>query len=147
MVSKKLFNKAVHSSNNHTWKTPKGVYDYLDKEFKFVFDPCPSKPSFDGLNCEWSDMNFVNPPYGTELPKWINKAIIEQQKKHYSVLLIPSRTDTKWFSEIYNYATEIRFIVGRIKFVGAVNSAPFPSMIVIFGAALPLKFSMISIPR
>lgn len=47
-------------------------------------------------------------------------------------MLIPSRTDTKAFHEyIYNKA-EIRFVKGRLKFGGAKNSAPFPSMVCIF---------------
>ena len=154
MLSKKLFNKAVHSSKNHTWKTPEYVYDYLDEEFEFTFDPCPTWKLniqlWDGLDIDWSDMNFVNPPYGTELPNWIEKGIEEQKKKHYSVFLIPSRTDTKWFYKMFENATEIRFIIGRIKFVGAVNSAPFPSMIVFFGPKQKFstpKISMVVIPR
>lgn len=48
-------------------------------------------------------------------------------------MLIPARTDTRWFHEyIYNKA-EVRFIKGRVKFGEAKNSAPFPSMIVVFG--------------
>jgi hypothetical protein len=154
MHNKKLYNKAVHSSNNHTWKTPEYVFNYLDDEFEFTFDPCPTWKFniqlWNGLEIEWSDMNFVNPPYGSELPKWIEKGIIEQKKKHYSVFLIPSRTDTKWFYKMYENATEIRFVVGRIKFVGAENSAPFPSMIVFFGPKQKFtspKISMIIIPR
>lgn len=150
MLSKKLFNKAVHSSNNHTWQTPKYLYDYLDKEFIFDFDPCPSNPNFDGLKISWASMNYVNPPYGSEIKKWITKAIAEQKKAHYSVFLIPSRTDTKWFYKMFQHAAEIRFIVGRIKFVGAENSAPFPSMIVYFGPKRGIttpKISMIMIPK
>jgi len=150
-----LVSKAVLSSKNMKWKTPKYVYDYLDREFLFDFDPCPSNPNFDGLKIKnWSAMNFVNPPYGKEIIKWIKKGIEEQKKKHYSVFLIPSRTDTKWFYEMFRNATEIRFIVSRIKFVGAKNSAPFPSMIVVFGPkerfnnifSTP-KISMVVIPR
>jgi len=155
MLNKKLYNRvaaaeAVHSMKKNTWKTPKYVYDYLDKEFVFDFDPCPSNPKFDGLKISWAAMNYVNPPYGTELPKWITKGIAEQKKNHYSVFLIPSRTDTKWFYKMFENATEIRFIVSRIKFVGAENSAPFPSMIVYFGPkrkfATP-KISMIFISK
>ena len=49
-------------------------------------------------------------------------------------MLIPSRTDTRWFHEyVYQKSNvEIRFIKGRLKFGGAKNSAPFPSMILIF---------------
>ena len=85
-----------------------------------------------------------------EIKKWITKAIAEQKKAHYSVFLIPSRTDTKWFYKIFQHAAEIRFIVGRIKFVGAENSAPFPSMIVYFGPKRGIttpKISMIMIPK
>lgn len=49
-------------------------------------------------------------------------------------MLIPARTDTRWFHEfIYNKENvEIRFLKGRLKFGNAKNSAPFPSMIVVF---------------
>lgn len=47
-------------------------------------------------------------------------------------MLLPARTDTRWFHEyIYNKA-EIRFLKGRLKFGGSENSAPFPSMVVVF---------------
>ena len=49
-------------------------------------------------------------------------------------MLIPARTDTRWFHEfIYKKKNvEIRFLKGRLKFGDANNSAPFPSMIVVF---------------
>ena len=49
-------------------------------------------------------------------------------------MLIPARTDTKWFHE-YIWMQDnvsVAFLPGRIKFEGAKNSAPFPSMIVTF---------------
>ena len=48
--------------------------------------------------------------------------------------LLPARTDTQWFHNyIYNKCgVEIEFIKGRLKFGDAKNSAPFPSMVVIF---------------
>jgi len=113
------------------WQTPKAVYDALDKEFNFTFDPCPHNPTFDGLNIEWGQSNFVNPPYGREIPKWIKKGYDEAQKGKTVVFLIPSRTDTKWWHD-YVMKGEIRFIKGRLKFGDATNSAPFPSAIVIF---------------
>lgn len=48
-------------------------------------------------------------------------------------MLIPARTDTKRFHEYIYGNAEIRFIKGRLKFGGCENSAPFPSMIVVFG--------------
>ena len=50
-----------------------------------------------------------------------------------AVMLIPARTDTKRFHEYIYGNAEIRFIKGRLKFGGCENSAPFPSMIVVFG--------------
>ena len=55
------------------------------------------------------------------------------------VMLLPARTDTKWFHEyIYNKA-EIRFIKGRLKFGNSKNVAPFPSMIVVFDGKQGIK--------
>ena len=150
-----MVSRAVFSSENVNWKTPKYVYDYLDDEFEFTFDPCPTWKFniqlWNGLEIEWSDMNFVNPPYSrSTIALWIKKGIEEQKKKHYSVFLIPSRTDVKWFYKMFEYATEIRFVVGRIKFVGAKSSAPFPSMIVFFGPKQKFttpKISMVMIPN
>ena len=72
----------------------------------------------------------MNPPYGREIKNWVKKA----SKERRVVALLPARTDTKWFHDyIYKKRkTEIRFIKGRLKFGNAKNSAPFPSMIVIF---------------
>jgi hypothetical protein len=124
---------SVHfSSLRLDWKTPKSVYQILDAEFHFDFDPCPTDPDFDGLDIEWGNRNFVNPPYGRELPKWIQKGYDEWQKGRMIVFLIPSRTDTKWWHDYCMKATEIRFIKGRLKFDEHKNSAPFPSAIVIF---------------
>lgn len=77
---------------------------------------------------------FCNPPYGRQIYDWVKKCYQESKKPNTTVvMLIPARTDTKYFHEfIYHQAKEIRFIKGRLKFGSAKNSAPFPSMIVIF---------------
>jgi len=114
------------------WQTPDDVYGKLNAEFNFDFDPCPHNPTFDGLSIDWKESNFVNPPYGREIPRWIKKGYEEHLKGKTVVFLIPSRTDTKWWHDYVMKAKEIRFIKGRLKFKGATNSAPFPSCIVIF---------------
>ena len=122
----------VHfSSLRLDWKTPKAVYQVLDAEFGFDFDPCPENPKFDGLSIEWGSSNFVNPPYGREIPKWIKKGFEEHRKGKTVVFLIPSRTDTRWWHD-YCMLGEIRFIRGRLNFDDGKNPAPFPSAIVIF---------------
>ncbi len=63
---------------------------------------------------------------------WIKKAYEESQKGATVVCLLPARTDNKWFHSYIYKKAEIRFLEGRIKFIGAENSAPFPSMIVVF---------------
>lgn len=117
------------------WKTPRKFYEMLKEEFYFDFDPCPPNPVFDGLSIEWGGCNFVNPPYGRELPNWIKKGYGEYLKNKTVVFLIPSRTDTRWWHEYCMKATEIRFIKGRLKFDDHKNSAPFPSALVIFRKA------------
>ena len=124
---------SVHfMSINEKWKTPEVFYEKLNEEFNFNFDPCPANPQFDGLEIEWGNCNFVNPPYGNIITKWLEKAVQEQMKGKTSVFLIPSRTDTKWWHTYVMEADEIRFIKGRLRFQGAVYNAPFPSVVVVF---------------
>lgn len=135
----------MFSSNNDDWETPKDLYDKLNEEFHFTLDPCCTKETAkckkfftkedDGIKQDWGNETvFCNPPYSSKL----QDAFIEKCYRHgvmgnTAVALIPARTDTKRFHDyIYNKA-EIRFIRGRLTFCGAINPAPFPSMIVIFG--------------
>lgn len=124
----------VHfSSASVEWPTPVGVRSDLDAEFHFNLDPCPIGGTQDGLATllmPWYGKRvFCNPPYGRGLAKWLERGL----DADVAVFLIPARTDTRWFHEIVlPRAKEIRFVKGRLKFGDAVNSAPFPSMIVIF---------------
>lgn len=120
---------ACLTNNSDLWKTPKALYEkYIKKGW---YDPCPSNAQFDGLNTEWKELNFVNPPY-SKIKLWINKALQEREKGHYSVMLIPARTDTKWFRTLIENGVQIQFITGRLKF-NDLKSAPFPSMFVVIG--------------
>lgn len=125
--------RVIFKSTHDNWSTPIDVYEELDKEFNFVYDPCPLKniPEFDGLNTDWAESNFVNPPY-SKIKDWCKKAYEEWQKGKTVVMLIPSRTDTKYWHDYIMKSTEIRFIKGRLRFGGAKENAPFPSVIVIF---------------
>lgn len=129
---------SVHfSSQRMDWQTPEAIFQALDDEFKFMFDPAMpnyKELNFDGLTDDWGSCNFVNPPYGRELPKWIKKGYEEWQLGKTVVFLIPSRTDTRWWHDYCMKATEIRFIKGRLKFKGAKFNAPFPSCVVVFKA-------------
>ena len=76
---------------------------------------------------------FCNPPYGQAIGDWVAKCYYEGTKENtVVVLLIPARTDTKYFHDYILHRSEIRFVRGRLKFGDGKNSAPFPSMVVIF---------------
>ena len=125
-------NRGLFTSLRGDWKTPRALYQALDAEFCFDYDPCPTKPKINGLESEWGTINFVNPPYGGEITKWIQKGYQENLKGKTVVFLVPSRTDTRWWHDFIMKADEIRFIKGRLKFDDQKNSAPFPSAIVVF---------------
>ena len=125
--------KVYFRSQSVEWATPAAVYKKLNDEFNFNFDPCPLGGEDDGLAslfCSWEGKRvFCNPPYGPGIGAWLKR----EKDAKLAVYLLPARTDTKWFHElVLPHAREIRFIKGRLKFGEAVNSAPFPSMIVIF---------------
>jgi phage N-6-adenine-methyltransferase len=142
--------KVHYSSGNEEWETPEYLFSQLNEEFHFTLDACATLENTkckkfytkeeNGLAQDWSgETVFCNPPYtkkdirlgilGQEA--WIKKCFYEGQKTTV-VMLIPARTDTKAFHEFIYGKAEIRFIRGRIRFIGGVYNAPFPSMIVIF---------------
>ena len=138
--------KTMMSSEKTEYKTPKEFYERLNKKYRFTFDPCPLNPKFDGLSGkEWGRRNFVFPPYGKEIHKWVIKALNQCSKGKLVVMLLPARTDTSYFHKyILRYAREIWFIRGRLKFSDMKQGAPFPSMIVVFnnyprGNKIPVK--------
>jgi len=130
--------KLHFSSKTHEWATPQAFFDELNTEFNFTLDPCATiwntkckkfyTKKEDGLSKSWlGERVFMNPPYGREIGKWVKKISEEG-----GVALLPARTDTSWFHNYILGKAEVRFLRGRLKFGGHRNSAPFPSMVVIF---------------
>ena len=133
---------SVHfMSQSVDWATPKGVFDALDAEFRFNDDPCPlyGASHEDGLARPWGTSTFVNPPYGGEIGKWTRKAREESLLGKIIVMLIPSRTDTRWWHDDIMKADEIRFVKGRLRFGNATTGAPFPSAVVVFRGVYGIK--------
>ena len=142
--------KVIFSSKSDEWGTPDNIYNKLNRKYKFTLDPCATNqnhkcPKYytmmdDGLSKAWKDeVVFVNPPYGN-IGTWVKKAAEESiNNGALVVLLIPARTDTKyWHDYIMKYASAIHFIKGRLKFKNLnsdapSHSAPFPSVVVEFG--------------
>ena len=139
-----MVNNALFSSGKNDWETPQWLFDELDGEFHFTLDPCASHETAkcnkyytvedDGLIQDWgNEVVFCNPPYSDIMQtEWVKKCYEHSKKGGTAVMLIPARTDTKRFHDYILGKAEIRFIRGRLKFGDSSNSAPFPSMIVIF---------------
>lgn len=118
--------KVLFSRKSDNWATPKVMYDFYVKNN--YFDPCPLNSNFDGLEIIWKEKNFVNPPY-SKIKEFVKKSIEEHKKGNEVILLIPARTDTKYFKKLVDYGCNIIFITGRLHFNGR-NSAPFPSCLI-----------------
>lgn len=143
----------MFSSAKDEWATPQDFFDRLNEEFQFDVDAAAAPENakcrvwyggqIDALALEsWATVPssiFVNPPYSKCLA-FIAKARAESLKCHTVVCLVPSRTDTRWWHEhVWDSAThqprpgvEVRFVKGRLKFGGSSNSAPFPSVVIVF---------------
>lgn len=155
------FMKVHFSSKSNEWATPWDLYIRIERRYgPFDLDPCCTDMTAkcnryitqkeDGLKKSWKlqfddpehtqTRVFMNPPYGREIGKWVQKAYEESLKGVTVVCLIPSRTDTQWWHKYCMKAVKIDFIKGRIKFeqngkTGTV-SAPFPSCLVVFSSTL-----------
>jgi site-specific DNA-methyltransferase (adenine-specific) len=156
--------QVVFSRESDEWGTPDELFDALHEEFNFGLDaaatcentklPCFISPDEDALTVSWVDHAakrvpvWLNPPY-SQVAAFVKKAYEESLQGSKIVMLLPARTDTRWFHDfIWNtrkyhpqHRVEIRFLRGRLKFTkpaqgkdGPTNSAPFPSMIVVFPA-------------
>lgn len=136
---------AMLSSERDIWETPKDFFDELDAEFHFTLDTCalPENakceryftPEDDGLSQPWTGVCWCNPPYGRGIQKLVRKALHASRNGATVVMLVPARTDTKWFHDCILPNAEVRFLRGRIRFLidgVQIGCAPFPSMLVIF---------------
>lgn len=132
----------MFSSAKQDWTTPDSLFNELNKEFNFNTDAassdenCKCEHHFteedSGLDKEWMGSVWLNPPYN-DCKTWLRKAFEESQHGSTVVCLVPARTDTQAFHDYCMNAEEIRLIRGRLKFGNSKNTAPFPSMIVVFG--------------
>lgn len=136
--------KVLFSSKEEKWETPQDFFDKLNDEFHFTLDAAASPDNAkctnyfteeqDGLVQSWGGHTvWCNPPYCRKTGLWVKKAYEEHQRTGCTVvMLLPSRTDVRWFHDYILGKAEIRFIKGRLKFGGNKNSAPFPSIVVIY---------------
>ena len=129
------------------WDTPHVLFDKLNKEFNFEWDLAASENNKkcdkfftqedDGLKQEWNGICWCNPPYGDKKSKmvdWIKKAYNDTQVNPNLtvVMLIPARTNTKWFHQYCMKSAELKFICGRPKFGNSTHGLPQPLILVVF---------------
>lgn len=122
--------RALFSNVTEHWATPVELREQLQKEFDFTLDPCPFQSrTVDGLQMSWLGQRvYCNPPYGPGIEQWLRKS----REAKLAVYLLPARTDVAWWHNWAMLADEVRFLRGRLKFNGSKNSAPFPSVILVF---------------
>ncbi len=140
------FNKKFDSIRQD-WDTPQVLFDKLNEEFKFEYDLAASNKNTkcdkffskedDGLKQKWNGVCWLNPPYGDKTSKmvdWIKKAYNDTQfnPNLTVVMLIPARTNTKWFHNFCMKAAELKLICGRPKFGDSKHGLPQPLILVVF---------------
>lgn len=130
------------------WSTPQHIVDMLAADYgPFDLDPCcrpetAKAPEFytsteDGLARFWHGRVWLNPPFSKPAP-WLEKAYCETREGRCSVVvaILPVRTDTRWFHNLVKGVAEVRFLPGRIKWIGwqgtPIPNPKDPSMVAIY---------------
>jgi len=141
------FFKTKFESHKQEWETPAGLFDRLNREFGFTLDLAADATNAkcsayytvknDALKLPWHGVCWLNPPYGAKqhrLSDWVRKAFREAQTKAGCTvaMLIPARTNTRWWHDYCMRAAEIRFINGRPKFGDAKHGLPQPLALIVF---------------
>jgi len=148
-------------SKRQDWETPDSLYDQLHQEFNFNFDLAASLNNSkcdkfytqddNALNQKWVGRCWCNPPYGgakeNKLANWVSKGDAEtKNSESIVVMLIPARTNTKWWHKYCMTATEIKLLCGRPKFSNSKHGLPQPLAVVVFSKhSEPTKISSLYI--
>lgn len=145
----------MFSKASDEWQTPADLFAALHAEFDFLCDMAATKqnallPRYWGPDHEridrrnslvfrWPARCWLNPPY-SQVRAFVAKAAEEAKRGSLVVCLVPARTDTRWWHEhVWDRVShkprrgvQVRFLKGRLTFVGAAAGAPFPSVVVVF---------------
>jgi site-specific DNA-methyltransferase (adenine-specific) len=136
------------------YETPPELFDVLNREFGFTVDVCATSANAkckrfftvreNGLAQRWAESGsavtcWMNPPYGDQaITRWMAKAHGEALAGATVVCLVPARTHTAWFHTVCGQA-EVRFLRGRLRYVGTDGEAPFAQLVVILRPSLDGK--------
>jgi phage N-6-adenine-methyltransferase len=132
----------MFSSEKQDWATPQKFFDEINRRFHFTLDACADETNHkcekyfteeqNGLKQDWGkNVVFCTPPYN-KIVEWVKKCYHESRKGATVVMLIPNRTETRYWEDWIFGIARIEFIPGRLKFGGSKNSAPFGSALVIY---------------
>lgn len=125
------------TDKRHYWLMPPDKLKTLNDEFQFDFDPCPfPRPEgFDGLEVDWGQSNWVNPPFTGMIKEkgkrkigpmaWARKALVEKQKGKTSVLIFPIY-QVRVISFLEDMGAEIRWM-GKIRWLAVEDCQPNPA--------------------
>lgn len=141
--------KGIFSHKSDEWETPQWLFDNLNEGFHFDLDVCATDENTkcaewyteeaDGLKQDWGVATvWCNPPY-SQCEAWCKKVYEHYLNGGVGVMLLPVRTDTRWFHDYVWGKAEIIFIRGRLRFGGSTQNAPFPSMVVVYAEKWGVK--------
>jgi phage N-6-adenine-methyltransferase len=148
-MSSDSWNNHLTSSGKVEYGTPLPLYRQLDKLLgPFDLDCCSTpvlakvpgnfiSPEEDALTVNWAERGrkiWCNFPYGNAANNlaWIRKSIEASEQGSMVAVLCFVRSDTQWFKEALNHASQLILITGRVKFSGSKYNAPFPSCVIVF---------------
>jgi hypothetical protein len=123
----------IKKSKTDIYITPDRVFELIEKNYNLtksqLFDPCPLNPKLNGLLIDWKLYNYVNPPY-TLLNDFVQKSIRESLKGNSTIMLLPSKTDQKWFHDLKSFHSTIVWIRKRLVFKGEKSNSPQPHFLI-----------------
>ena len=121
--------KACLSHNTDDWRTPSKLYNHFVNKLGFI-DMFPYQCKEDQYSKTYENKRlYCNPPF-SQLDRVVPYLIGLAEKGNDIMLLMPARTDTKYFHQLLSYQhCYIYFIKGRLRF-NDCKPAPFPSILV-----------------
>ena len=116
-----------------TWRTPPEFFAKLHAKYAFTVDGAAEDdallPRFFSEATSWKgERVFCNPPW-SNIPTFVELAA----EAEVAVLLVPARTNCKWFHRAISLGAQVRFFLGKIKFVGAKHVSPVDCVLLVFG--------------
>lgn len=124
-----MINNVMYSKKTDNWKTPTNIYNrYMKAGY---IDCFPYQAEYNEFEKDYYNSKlFINPPFSkmNKVAEWVLK---QKNNRNIIALLIPARTDTKWFHELIKENPMIYFIKGRLKYNDTGN-APFPTILMVF---------------